>query len=224
MGHFNRRWTSRPEAFLVPWQWETSTVMGCKTWLWPISLRTAFQCFWETGMERFNRRYVLRLARVLFPSDGSFQPPSNFAAGSGPVSVAVGDFNGDRVPDLVVANTLSNNVSVLLGNGDGSFQQARSFAADRFTGSVVVGDFNGDELLDLAVTNQGPHPGFSDGSLLVLLGNGNGSFQGARSFAVGPSPRSVVVGDFNGDGKPDLTVVNQAHDNVSVLINNTHAP
>ncbi len=130
----------------------------------------------------------------------------------------------DGVPDLAVANMDSDSVSVLLGNGDGSFQPARNFAADRFTGSVVVGDFNGDDLLDLAVTNQGPHPGFSDGSILVLLGNGDGSFQPARSFASGTSPRSVVVGDFNGDRMPDLAVVNQANGDVSVLINNTLVP
>src|SRR5262249_62118803 len=66
---------------------------------------------------------------LLANGDGSFQAAHTFAGGNFPSSVAVGDFNGDGIPDLAVANTRSNNVSVLLGNGDGSFQAARNFAA-----------------------------------------------------------------------------------------------
>jgi len=55
----------------------------------------------------------------------------------------------------------------------------------------------------------------------VLLGNGDGSFQPAQDFVVGSSPISVAVGDFNGDGVPDLVVANLFSINVSVLINNT---
>jgi hypothetical protein len=76
-------------------------------------------------------------------------------------SLAVGDFNGDGLPDLAVANQNSSNVSVLLGMGDGSFQAAVSFAAGRFPSSLAVCDFNGDGVLDLAVTN-GPSPPGSD--------------------------------------------------------------
>ena len=76
--------------------------------------------------------------------DVSFEAARNFAAGDRPSSVAVGDFNGDRVRDLAVANANSNNVSVLLGNGDGSFQVAQSFGAGTGPRSVAVGDFNGD--------------------------------------------------------------------------------
>ena len=70
-----------------------------------------------------------------------------------PWSVAVGDFNGDGLPDLAVANFFSNDVSVLLGNGDGSFQAPRNFGAGSAPISVAVGDFNGDEVQDLAVAN-----------------------------------------------------------------------
>src|SRR5215468_2279423 len=106
----------------------------------------------------------------------SFIARRDFVAGNTPVSVAVGDFNGDGLPDLVVANFNSNNVSVLLGNGDGSFQAARNFGAGIGPASVAVGDFNGDGLPDLAVANV-----FSN-DVSVLLGNGDGSFQTARNF------------------------------------------
>ena len=82
----------------------------------------------------------------------SFEGARNFAAGSRPRSVAMGDFNGDGRADLAVANDDSNNVSVLLGNGDGTFQAPRSFPAGSGPFSVAVGDFNGDGLPDLAST------------------------------------------------------------------------
>ena len=84
----------------------------------------------------------------------SFIARRDFAVGAAPESVAVGDFNGDGVQDLAVANQGSNNVSVLLGNGDGTFQAARNFDAGRSPVSIVVGDFNGDGVQDLAVANQ----------------------------------------------------------------------
>src|SRR5207237_1519142 len=100
-----------------------------------------------------------------------------------PVSVAVGDFNGDGRPDLAVANALSSNVSVLLGDGDGTFQAALNF--DTGGGgpvSVTVGDFNGDGHLDLAVANPGSN------TVSVLLGNGDGTLQAPVTFAVGNFP------------------------------------
>ena len=86
------------------------------------------------------------------------RPRRSYAVGSPPVSVAVGDFNGDGHLDLAVANgTVSITVSILLGNGDGSFQRMRTYVVSNESGiasSVAVGDFNGDGKLDLAVTNR----------------------------------------------------------------------
>src|SRR6266478_1058354 len=132
----------------------------------------------------------------------SFVARRDFTAGSDPMSVAIGDFNGDGVLDLVVANEGSNNVSVLLGNGLGAFQAAQNFAAGTNPQSVAVGDFNGDGKLELAVANDG------SGDVSVLLGNGDGTFQTAVAFATGTNPQSVAVGDFNGDSKLDLAVAN----------------
>ena len=82
-----------------------------------------------------------------------FGTATNFAVGNGPLSVAVGDFNGDTFLDLAVTNVFSNNVSILLGNGTGSFGTATNFAVGSAPVSVAVGDFNGDTFLDLAVAN-----------------------------------------------------------------------
>jgi hypothetical protein len=172
-----------------------------------------------------------RVSVLLGNGDGSFQAAHDFGVWFpinpapvtfSPVSVAVGDFNGDGVQDLAVANAgefgdwcVGSSVSVLLGYGGGRFQPAQGFGLDCYRISVAVGDFNGDGAEDLAVASS------SAGTVSVLLGNGDGSFQAAQNFGASSHPFSVAVGDFNGDGKPDLAVVNGYSANVSVLINNT---
>ena len=86
--------------------------------------------------------------------------------------------------------------------------------------SVAVGDFNGDGKPDLAVANNYSNT-YGTGTASVLLGNGDGTFQTPQNFAAGTSPESVGVGDFNGDGKPDLAVADLTNINptVSVLLN-----
>jgi hypothetical protein len=133
---------------------------------------------------------------LLGNGDGTFQPPVNSGAGSGPWSVAVGDFNGDGKLDLAVTLNDSVNpgaVSVLLGNGDGTFRAPVQYATGYEPGGVGVGDFNGDGKLDLVVA--------AGGGVNVLLGNGDGTFQAHVDYSGG----GVTVGDFNGDGKLDLT-------------------
>jgi hypothetical protein len=94
------------------------------------------------------------------PPPVSFLPAVNYGAGSGPISMAIGDFNGDGKPDLAVANRDSNDVSVLLGNGDGTFQAAVNYGAGSGPISMAMGDFNGDGKPDLAVANDGVGSGY----------------------------------------------------------------
>jgi dienelactone hydrolase len=139
---------------------------------------------------------------LLGNGDGTFQPATNYSTGSGsePLSVAIGDFNHDGNPDLVVG--IFNALSVFLGNGDGTFQPAVNYNGGGEPISVAVGDFNGDGRLDLAVTD------IAGGQVLVLLGNGDGTFQDAVSYSTPGEPAWVALGDLNGDGKLDLSVLN----------------
>jgi hypothetical protein len=142
-------------------------------------------------------------------------------AGGNPASVAVGDFNGDGILDLAVADsgatpTYQHYVTILLGNGDGTFTPA---AETPYTGgypsSIAAADFNGDGILDLAVAD------YVFDTLTILLGNGDGTFTPTVvSPATGNGPDSVAVGDFNGDGIPDLAVSNDYSNTVTILLGN----
>ena len=130
--------------------------------------------------------------------------------------VAVGDFNGDGVPDLAVGNSETSTVSILLGNGDGTFQPTRHYATGvGDSGSVVAGDFNGDGILDLALVGADPR---NQGSVSILLGNGDGTFQRASQYALDFIALAIAVGDFNRDGILDLAVSSDA--GLTVLLGN----
>ncbi|MCY2989516.1 MAG: Ig-like domain-containing protein, partial [Planctomycetota bacterium] len=137
------------------------------------------------------------------------------SGGFWPNCVTVGDFNADGRPDLAVANSSSDTVGVLLGNGAGGFAPAVTYAAGSFfPSSVTIGDFNADGKPDLAVDSSSDR-----GNVGVLLGNDAGGFTTAVTYASGGSfPSSVTVGDFNADGKPDLAVANAGSGNVGVLL------
>ena len=147
---------------------------------------------------------------------GSSHPGLSMAVGNFPLHLAVGDFNGDGMLDLVVAEAMEDNLTVLLGNGKGGFRKAPgySFRTGAIPHSLAVADFNGDGRLDLAVANVGSN------NVTVLLGNADSRFSDAPGspFKIGGFPWSVAVGDFNEDGKPDLSVVDGKNDSVAVLL------
>ncbi len=157
---------------------------------------------------------------LLGKGDGTFNPANNISVigfnGLSPSSVAVADFNKDGKLDLVTANNLNSNISVLFGKGDGSFQAAVNFPLESASAliSVAVGDFNGDGKSDIVTANNASQ------NVSVLLGNGTGGFATAKNFKVPSRPTSVIVGDFDGNGISDLAVTSSFFNNVSVLLGN----
>ena len=134
-----------------------------------------------------------------------------------PVSVAVADLSGDGKLDVVVVSSIPPTVAVLLGNGDGTFQPAVIYDAassqeQAYGSSIAIADVNGDGKADLIVTTWfGCFPSgcTGNGSVDVLLGNGDGTFQPAVDYDSGGfDADSVAVADLNGDGKLDLVVGN----------------
>ena len=123
--------------------------------------------------------------------------------GTAPEAITAGDFNGDGIPDLAVANTTSSTVTILLGNGDGTFTSFATLETGAGPDSIAVGDFNRDGRLDVVVASS------TSGGVNVLLGNGDGTFTPSGfSPQTGSSPASMAVGDYNGDGLLDLAVAN----------------
>ena len=217
----------------------------------------------DSGGASTTKTFKLIVTTPVTCNPVSFAAAGNFGAGSAPLSVAVGDFNGDGKQDLALPNNIEEGgtVSILLGDGAGHFSAARSFGAGGYPLSVAVGDFNGDGKQDLAVANS------ASDDVSILLGDGTGSFSTATDFDAGsdliqsrwvismatasrtwpwrtisqimcrsrwamapaisaPRPTSalatlstaVAVGDFNGDGKQDLAVSNYGTNNVSILL------
>jgi uncharacterized repeat protein (TIGR01451 family) len=147
-----------------------------------------------------------------------FAAGTGYPVGTSPSGVVVADFNGDGKPDIAVANTGSSTVSILLGNGDGTFQTAMNFNAGNNPTTVAVGDFNGDGKLDLALFQPGDLQSSQAGSVSILLGNGDGTFQAPKTLALGPAATVIAVADFNLDQKSDLAVFNTA--SVGIYIGN----
>ncbi len=167
---------------------------------------------------------------VTFPDGGiinacSFAAKVDVTTGSKPYSVAIGDLDADGKPDLAVANETSNTVSVYKNISTLGSLTSSSFASkvDFVTGAkpyfVTIQDLDGDGKPELIVTNN-------DADKVSIYKNNttagvinNSSFAAKVDFSTGENPWNATIADFDLDGKPDLAVVNDVGNTVSILKN-----
>lgn len=161
---------------------------------------------------------------------GGFLPSVSTVSSSRPQdkprSITSADFNRDGTIDLAWTNddtsnsNANGNVAVSLNNGTNTPFSGitASYTIGVNPYDLIATDLNGDGILDLTAANS---PSSGNGSISVLLGNGDGSFQSAVDITVGTRPRYFASGDFNRDGKQDLALSQSGNDNnLSILINN----
>ncbi|CAF2216805.1 unnamed protein product [Rotaria magnacalcarata] len=151
--------------------------------------------------------------------NGTFANLSTYFTGndSRPLTIVIGDVNNDDRLDIIVVNSGTNTVGVLLGYGNGSLRMITTYSTGiaSIPLSIAIADFNNDSWLDIAVANSGTS------NIGVLLGYGNGTFAKLISYSLGYGfhPYSIAIGDFNKDNKEDVVVANYDTDNVEILLN-----
>jgi hypothetical protein len=159
---------------------------------------------------------------LLGKGDGTFTLIMFCPLGSELYSAALADFNGDGKLDLLVDDTPYNvsgtfRVSLFLGNGDGTFQtEAKQVSTGYAVSQMIAGDFNQDGKMDLMLLTAGDQgltsPTFATAGVLLLPGNGDGTFGNSTTLVAGNFFSTGTFEDVNGDGIPDLTLAQESFD------------
>jgi hypothetical protein len=143
----------------------------------------------------------------------TFANAVNYTTGTGPSSVATGDFNNDGNVDYVTSNDASDNISVRLGNGDGTFGSRVNYTTNNRPWGVAVGDVDNDGDADVVVAHYGGT------TVSVFKNNGSGTFVPKVDYTAGSNPAGIALADFNGDSHLDIVTTNTGASTASVFIN-----
>jgi hypothetical protein len=146
---------------------------------------------------QWDRTFCLQLS-----APDAFEEPQVFTTGSYAGDLALGDLNGDGIPDLAAASFDQGTAMILPGSADGGFQAAiHTDALGTSPNAPAIGDFDGDGMQDLAVGL------YDEKAIIILRGAGDGTFSSSTRLATHDSPTSLRTADFNGDGNLDLAVI-----------------
>jgi hypothetical protein len=146
--------------------------------------------------------------------NGTFITPTageEFAIGQSPSSIVALDLNKDTYPDLAIANSADDSISVLMNAGNGSFLGQITYGTSSNPSALAVGDFNSDTYPDLAVVENGA------GQVSVFLNQLTGILQMESANPVGTSPTWLSIGDFDGDTKLDVAITNSGDNSAGIL-------
>jgi|HubBroStandDraft_1064217.scaffolds.fasta_scaffold16673_2 hypothetical protein len=157
--------------------------------------------------------------------DGTFRAPVTTSTGPFPEFLTTADFNGDGKLDLAVVNNNNTDLTILLGNGDGTFTAGTSYTAgyDQIWFDVAAGDVNLDGKPDLVLTSHDLTVNGAVGAaqaMVVMLGNGDGTFAAPVGYGTATGPYAPVIADFNGDGNPDVAVSDESANVVYIFLGN----
>jgi hypothetical protein len=147
--------------------------------------------------------------------DGSFRSPVDYKTGKRPLGVSFGDFNNDRILDLLVINGERDSFTTFLGNGNATFQSGKDSGADAGPNFGLVRDFNGDRLSDVAIVN------LQSNDLSILFGRGDGTFQyPPRNYRTPSGPFAVAIFQVSTQEaeEPGLAVANNGAGSVSIFL------
>jgi hypothetical protein len=159
---------------------------------------------------------------LLGNGDGTFGAPIYSMVAPYSQNIALADVNGDGKLDVVQTDEYDSTVNVAYGNGDGTFTYAASYPTLNggnygYPTVVALADMNGDGHPDIVVDNI---YGYSNGSIAILMNNGDGTFANPVTYATNDYSPGMVVADLNGDGHPDVALTQYYNGQVAVFLNN----
>src|SRR5205807_5793175 len=157
------------------------------------------------------------ISTFLGNGDGTFTPAPDAFTTFQPEFVTAGDFNRDGKPDLVIAYANTGLATVFFGRGDGTFSGPNDIPGLGST-FVTAADLNHDGVADLIL------PIVSSPNVELILAKGDGTFEAPIELAAPMEPSAIAVGDFNGDGQPDLAITNQDSNSVAIFLNTCVSP